>query len=243
MLKKLAILVTLVAGPAVLGGSSQFSPNYAPSGPAPYGPGDAEWDGGPTVRSGTLPPAGGLTQERINRPLSDEWTSYSGDLSGKRFSALKLVNKDTVKYLSLKWIRPLSGGCGANGRGDGGGAAAAAAGGGGGGGNAPAAPGFPLVVGGLATGSANTCGPARLSGATLFVDGTIYTAAPYNVWALDARDGTVLWQNYWKTRGGTALGSRGLGMLGNLVYFSEHDDWVLAIDARNGKEVWRHEVS
>src|SRR5262245_52104062 len=240
MLKKLAILVTLVAGPAVLGGSSQFSPNYAPSGPAPYGPGDAEWDGGPTVRSGTLPPAGGLDQARINKPLSDEWTSYSGDLSGKRFSALKLVNKDTVKALSLKWIRPLSAGCGPNGRPEGGAAAAA---GGGGGNNAPAAPNFPMIVGGLASGSANTCGATRLSGGTLMVDGILYTASPYNLFAVDARDGTVLWQNYWKTRGGTALGSRGPGMLGNLVYFSEHDDWVIAVDARNGKEVWRHEVS
>ena len=27
------------------------------------------------------------------KPLADQWTSYSGDLSGKRFSALKLVNR------------------------------------------------------------------------------------------------------------------------------------------------------
>jgi alcohol dehydrogenase (cytochrome c) len=245
MLKKLAIVMTLVAGPALLVAQSPTSPNYAPSGPSPYGPGDPEWKGGDTVQSGTLPPAtGGLDTARIMKPLSDEWTSYSGDLSGKRYSALKLVNKDTVKALSLKWIRPLTGGCGKDGRGDGSAPAAAPAGGGGGGGaGAAAGPNFPLVVGGFASGSANTCGPARLSGGTLMVDGILYTAAPYNVWAVDARDGGVLWQNYWKARGGTALGSRGPGMMGNLVYFSEHDDWVIAIDSRNGKEVWRHEVS
>ena len=49
------------------------------------------------------------------KPLSDEWTSYSGDLTGKRYSALKLVNKDTVKNLSLKWITPLTQGCGPTG--------------------------------------------------------------------------------------------------------------------------------
>ena len=38
------------------------------------------------------------------KPLADQWTSYSGDLSGKRFSALKLVNTNTVKNLSLKWV-------------------------------------------------------------------------------------------------------------------------------------------
>ena len=50
------------------------------------------------------------------KPLSDEWTSYSGDLTGKRYSALKHVNKDTVKNLSLKWITPLNQGCGPTGR-------------------------------------------------------------------------------------------------------------------------------
>ena len=53
----------------------------------------------------------------------------------------------------------------------------------------------------------------------------------------------MLWHNYWKSRGGTTTGTRGPGMLGNLIYFTQHDDWVLAIDARNGKEVWRHEVA
>ena len=43
----------------------------------------------------------------IWKPLADEWRSYSGDLSGKRFSALKLVNTTTVKNLSLKWITTL----------------------------------------------------------------------------------------------------------------------------------------
>src|SRR5689334_6096234 len=46
----------------------------------------------------------GLDPADILKPLSDQWTSYSGDLTGKRFSHLKLVNKDTVKHLSLKWV-------------------------------------------------------------------------------------------------------------------------------------------
>ena len=75
------------------------------------------------------------------------------------------------------------------------------------------------------------------------VDGKLYAASPNNVFAIDARDGAVLWHNYWKSRGGTTTGTRGPGMLGNLIYFTQHDDWVLAIDARNGKEVWRHEVA
>ena len=46
----------------------------------------------------------GLDPADIIKPLNDQWTSYSGDLTGKRFSHLKLVNKDTVKNLSLKWV-------------------------------------------------------------------------------------------------------------------------------------------
>jgi alcohol dehydrogenase (cytochrome c) len=212
-------------------------------GPTPLGPGDPGWTG-QTIPSGPAPAdAGGLDQARIMKPLSDEWTSYSGDLTGKRHSALKLVNKDTVKNLSLKWITPLIQGCGADGRGQAGAGAPAAAGGGGGRGGAAPAQSYPIVVGGLANGAANTCGPARIGGGILAVDGTLYAASPNNVFAIDARDGAVKWHNYWKSRGGTTTGTRGPGMLGNLIYFSQHDDWVVALDARSGKEVWRHEVS
>ena len=115
MLKKFLLVTTLVVGPALLFAQNPAS-NYAPSGPSPLGPGDPDWSG-ETVQSGPAPPeTGGLDQARINKPLSDEWTSYSGDLTGKRYSALKLVNKETVKSLSLKWITPLVQGCGATGR-------------------------------------------------------------------------------------------------------------------------------
>ena len=44
----------------------------------------------------------GLDPEDILKPLNDQWTSYSGDLTGQRFSHLKLINKNTVKNLGLK---------------------------------------------------------------------------------------------------------------------------------------------
>ena len=120
---------------------------------------------------------------------------------------------------------------------------AAAGGGGGGRGGGGGGPNYPIVVGGLGNGDANTCGPARIGGGVLAVDGTLYAASPNNVFAVDARDGAVLWHNYWKSRGGTTTGTRGPGMLGNMIYFSQHDDWVVALDAKTGKEVWRHEVA
>ena len=160
-------------------------------------------------------------------------------MSGKRFSLLKHVNTNTVKNLSLKWVTSLTTGCGPTGR------APAPAGGGGfgggrGGGGGPAAP---INVGGLGNGDANNCGPARLGGGILFVDGVIYASSPSNVYAIDARDGTPLWHYYWKTRGGTSLQTRGLGMWRNFIYFELNDDWVVCLDAKTGKEIWKHEIA
>ena len=70
-----------------------------------------------------------------------------------------------------------------------------------------------------------------------------YEGSPFNVYAIDARDGTILWHYYWKTRGGTALQTRGVGMWRNYVYFTMHDDWVVCLDSKTGKEVWRHEIA
>ena len=205
-------------------------------------PGHPDWKG-QTLQT-SPPPAnaevGGLDpMDIIRKPLADQWTSYSGDMSGKRFSQLKQVNTNTVKNLSLKWVSGLTTGCGPTGR------PPVAAGGGGfgggrGGGGAPAAP---INVGGLGNGDANNCGPARLGGGILSVDGVIYASSPSNVYAIDARDGTVLWQYYWKTRGGTSLQTRGLGMWRNYIYFELNDDWVVCLDAKTGKEIWKHEIA
>jgi alcohol dehydrogenase (cytochrome c) len=182
----------------------------------------------------------GLDPADILKPLKDQWTSYSGDLTGKRYSALKSINKDTVKNLSLKWVNSgITTGCGPTGAPP---AGEGFGGGRGGGRGVPAAP-APIIVGGLGNGDANNCGPARLGGGILFVDGTIYASSPDNVWSIDARDGTVLWHYYWKTRGGTSLQTRGLGMWHNYIYFELHDDWVVCLNARTGKEVWKKEIS
>src|SRR6266542_127184 len=95
---------------------------------------------------------GGLDPADMTNPLADQWTSYSGDLSGKRFSALKLVNTSTVKNLSLKWVSGLTTSCGPTGTGPAGGGADAAAGfggGRGGGRGGPAVAPAPIIIGGL----------------------------------------------------------------------------------------------
>lgn len=182
----------------------------------------------------------GLEPNDLLKPLTDQWTSYSGDYSGKRYSYLKEINTKTVKNLSLKWVSTgITTGCGPTGN------PPAGASGGGFGGGRGAAPGppAPIIVGGFGTGELNNCGPARLGGGILVVDGIIYASSPDNVWAIDARDGSVLWHYYWKTRGGTSLQTRGLGMWHNYIYFELHDDWVVCLNAKDGKEVWRKEIS
>jgi len=242
MLKKLLVASVLIIGPALLVAQSQTS------GPRPLGPGHPDWKG-QTIQIGQphpTPDVGGLDPASIYKPLSEEWRSYSGDLSGKRYSALKLVNTNTVKNLSLKWITQLTTGCGPTGTpppaaGAGGGGGGGGRGGGrGGGGGGPAAP---IIVGGLGTGDANNCGTRAPGGGILFVDGVIYASSPSNVYAIDARDGTLLWHYYWKTRGGTSLNTRGVGMWHNYIYFELNDDWVVCLDSKTGREVWRHEIS
>src|SRR6202140_2649026 len=92
----------------------------------------------------------GLDPADILKPLKEQWTSYSGDLSGKRYSTLKLINNNTVKNLSLKWLASnITTGCGATGTApvDTGGF-----GGRGGGGRGGPATRAPIIVGGLGTG-------------------------------------------------------------------------------------------
>src|SRR5262245_57360832 len=86
---------------------------------------------------------GGLDPAEILKPLGDQWTTYSGDYSGKRYSSLKLINQSTVKNLSLGWVSRFSTSCGPNGAGE---------------------PGVSVIAGGLGSGDLNSCGPARLGG-------------------------------------------------------------------------------
>ena len=101
----------------------------------------------------------------------------------------------------------------------------------------------PIIVGGFGDGTVNNCGPTRFGGGILFVNGILYGASQNDVYAIDARDGTVLWHYYWKYRGGTTTGTRGPSMWHNLIFFELHDDWVVALNATTGKEVWKKEIS
>ncbi len=60
---------------------------------------------------------------------------------------------------------------------------------------------------------------------------------------MDARDGQEIWHYVWKTRGGTHIGNRGLGMWHNRLYMETPDDVLICLDAKTGKEVWHKDIA
>ncbi len=169
------------------------------------------------------PPQAGLDPQSMTKPLADSWPTYSGDYTGRRYSALTQINQTTVKNLTLAWTLRLAGGEQAAGRGRGGG-------------------GGPVIVGGEGKGDF-PLGGVSVKGSILQVNGVLYVTAPDNVWALDARDGHELWRYFWRTKGGTHIGNRGAAMWRNNLYFETPDNYLVCLDAQTGKEKWHVEIA
>jgi alcohol dehydrogenase (cytochrome c) len=166
----------------------------------------------------------GLNPADILKPLSDSWPTYSGDYSGRRYSALTQITQSNVKNLTLAWTVRLTAGPG---------------------GPVAPAPFGPrpaeVIVGGV--GDNEFVGATTVKGSILSVNGVLYVTAPDNVWALDAHDGHLLWRYFWRTRGGTHIGNRGAAMWRNYLFFVTPDDYLISLDARTGKERWHKEIA
>ncbi|PWU07755.1 MAG: acido-empty-quinoprotein group A [Terriglobia bacterium] len=160
-----------------------------------------------------------LDPTQLFKPLgtADGWNSYSGDYSGKRYSALTQLNQSSVKNLALAWSTKLV--AGSQGR----------------------PPGSNLIIGGIGTAEAGAV--ASIKASILQVDGILYVSTPDNAWAVDARDGHEIWHFVWKTRGGTHIGNRGLGMWHNRLFMETPDDVLIALDAKTGKEIWHKDIA
>jgi alcohol dehydrogenase (cytochrome c) len=167
--------------------------------------------------------AQGLDPAVLTRPATDAWPTYAGDYTQRRFSALKQINQDNVKNLVLAWLGKLPMGAG--------------------GGFSFGGDNAPTIIGGEATTPVSTMFPPRVSGAVLQVNGVLYLSAPDNAWAVDARDGTVLWHYFWKTKGGTHIGNRGMAMVRDWLFFETPDDYLISLDAKTGKERWHKEIA
>lgn len=170
---------------------------------------------------------GGAAPADLLKPLKDSWPTYNGDYTGKRFSALKQVDKSTVKNLTLAWMTRVTPGAGS----------ADEEGGARRGREKPN-----LIIGGEGPGDIAIRG-GSIKCSVLQVDGTLYFTTPDNAWAVDARDGRELWHYFWKTKGGTHIGNRGVGMWNDYLYMETPDDYLVSLDAKTGKERWHKMIA
>ncbi len=168
----------------------------------------------------------GLNPPDILKPLSDSWPTYNGDYSGKRYSALKQVNRSNVQHLTLAWMTEVTSGTGEGHEH-----------------HRRTNPNTaPVIVGGEGPGDIAIHG-GSIKASVLEVDGTLYFTMPDNAWAIDARDGHELWHYFWKTKGGTHIGNRGLGMWKNYLFMETPDDYLVSLDAKTGKERWHKMIA
>lgn len=156
-----------------------------------------------------------LLPEEIHNPAPDSWPTYSGDYSGQRYSPLTQLNQENVQNLTLAWVTSLTSG----------------------------PDGQPEFTGGYGDGVMFANSSTNIKGSILMVDGVLYVSAPDNAWAVDARDGTVLWQYWWKTIGGTHIGNRGMGMWEDTLYLETPDNFLIALNAKTGEELWHSEIA
>ena len=171
----------------------------------------------------------GVDPAELLKPLKDSWPTYNGDYSGRRYSALAQVNRNNVKNLTLAWMTRVTAGAGN-------------AGGGFGGRGRGGFGGQPVIVGGEGTGDF-AAGGGSIKSSALMVDGTLYFTMPDNAWAVDARDGRELWHYFWKTKGGTHIGNRGLAMWNGYLFMETPDDYLVSLEAKTGKERWHKPIA
>ncbi|MDP9172079.1 MAG: acido-empty-quinoprotein group A [Acidobacteriota bacterium] len=72
----------------------------------------------------------------------------------------------------------------------------------------------------------------------LLVDGVLYFSVPDNVWAVDARSGHQLWHYTYPANKGFHIGSRGVSMYGELLYFMTPDAHLICLNAKDGTVRW-----
>ena len=77
----------------------------------------------------------------------------------------------------------------------------------------------------------------------LMVDGVMYFSIPDNVWAVDARSGHQLWHYTYPPNHGLHIGSRGVGMYKDRLYFLVPDGHLVSLNAKDGTVRWMVEVA
>jgi alcohol dehydrogenase (cytochrome c) len=81
-----------------------------------------------------------------------------------------------------------------------------------------------------------------LKSTPLEVNGVLYFTTPDNVWAIDARTGSLVW-HYSRPAPGDHVGNRGVAMYKDRLYFGTPDAHLICLSARNGKEIWNVQIA
>ena len=92
----------------------------------------------------------------------------------------------------------------------------------------------------------DTRGPApasNIKATPLYVNGVLYYSAPDHAWAVDARTGREIWHFGWETSGGIHIGSRGMGMVGDWLFFETPDCYLVSLDAKTGDLRWTQKIA
>ena len=165
-----------------------------------------------------------LAPAEILNDLDGDWRTYSGDYSGRRYSRLTQITKETVKNLTLAWTREMNFNVRrANSR-------------------FGSAANIVTQLGGEGRGDIDIRG-GSIKGSILEVNGILYVTSPDHTWALDARDGSEIWHYHWETRGGTHIGSRGSAIWNDSLLFETPDNYLVSVNIHTGAENWHVEIS
>src|ERR1700753_4016887 len=102
----------------------------------------------------------------------------------------------------------------------------------------------PQNVGSLALAWAfQTAQNGEIKSSPLLVDGVLYFTPVDNVWAIDALSGHQIWHYPSPPGPGLDIGSRGVGMYKNWLYFLTPDGHLVSLDANDGKVRWIVQVA
>ncbi|MFT5115592.1 MAG: alcohol dehydrogenase (cytochrome c) [Kiritimatiellia bacterium] len=169
-----------------------------------------------------------VSPDELLNDLDGDWRSYSGDYSGKRYSSLTQINKDTVKNLTLAWTTEMNFTTRGEPR-DGFNRFAGSS---------------QLVtqIGGEGRGDIDITS-GSLKGSILEVNGILYVTSPDHAWAMDARDGSEIWHYHWETLGGTHIGSRGSAIWNDSLLFETPDNFLVSVNIHTGEENWHSEIA
>ena len=204
MLRRLAVVLCLVAVPALLVGQ----------------------------QPGSLDPA------TILKPLAETWPTYSGDYTGRRYSALTQINQSNVKNLVAGVGRArVRRGLRADGPGLGGRRRRLRR-------RRRRRRGVPLIVGGEGTGEFNSGGPAAIRGSILMVDGVLYAdVARQRLGGRRPRRHHPLAVLLEDARRHAHRPSRRRHVAQLSLHARRHDNYLVKLDARTGKERWHVEIA